>query len=81
MWSRDREGLDRVRIARARARGSWIVAAFLGLTAGIAASADAQPEAGQTVYQDACAECHGIRLTRRRPWTGTHWCQLQQRVG
>ena len=62
MWSRDREGLDQVRIALARARGGWIVAGLLGLTSGIVASAGAQPVAGQTVYQDACAECHGSRL-------------------
>ena len=52
MWSHDREGLDQARIARARARGGWIVAGLLFLTSGIAASAAAQ-SAGQTVYQDA----------------------------
>ena len=62
MWSRDREGLDQVRIVWARVRGGWIGAGLLFLTSGIAASATAQSVAGQTVYQDACAECHGSRL-------------------
>ena len=62
MWSRDREGLDQVRKVRARVRGAWIVAGLLFLTLGIGASAAAQSVAGQTVYQDACAECHGSRL-------------------
>ena len=62
MWSRDREGLDQVRIVWARVRGGWIGAGLLFLTSGIAASATAQSVAGQTVYQDACAECHRSRL-------------------
>ena len=81
MWSRDREGLDQVRIALARARGGWIVAGLLGLTSGIVASARRAAGGWADGVPRRMCRVPRIQAARRRSWTGAHRCQLQQRVG
>ena len=61
MTSGERKGLER-RVG-ARVRAGCIGAALAGLAAGVPVEVSAQPTAaGQTAYEQSCAECHGSRL-------------------